>query len=277
VPIAKITPDLDMHYEVDDCADPWRPHETFLLLHGNAESGAAWYAWVPHLARDFRVVRPDMRGHGASTPMPREYPSWSLDRIIDDYMTLMDQLRIERFHLVGAKVGGTIALRFAARHPARIATLTVVSSQVKGKADTERYRSWSEHMEKHGVESWARMTMAGRLGSSFPAEGAEWWTQLMGRTALSTQLGFITAVSGTDVTPDLAQIVCPTLVVAMEDSPLHPVKKVREWQTKIPRSELLALAGDSYHVAATAPDRCAEATLAFVRRSCAEAAQKNRA
>jgi pimeloyl-ACP methyl ester carboxylesterase len=38
---------------------------------------------VPLLARRFRVVRPDMRGYGASTPMPRDFP-WTLDVIIDD-------------------------------------------------------------------------------------------------------------------------------------------------------------------------------------------------
>ena len=48
--------DLDMHYEVDDFTDPWRRPDTMLMLHGNAESGLAWYAWVPHLARQFRVV-----------------------------------------------------------------------------------------------------------------------------------------------------------------------------------------------------------------------------
>ena len=38
--------DLDMQYEVDDFTDPWRQPETVLMLHGNAESGLAWYAWV---------------------------------------------------------------------------------------------------------------------------------------------------------------------------------------------------------------------------------------
>ena len=76
--------DLDMHYEVDDFTDPWRRPDTVLMLHGNAESGLAWYAWVPHLARQYRVVRPDMRGFGRSTPMHRDYP-WTLDRLIEDF------------------------------------------------------------------------------------------------------------------------------------------------------------------------------------------------
>ena len=52
-----IPPDLDMHYRVDDFTDPWRHPQTILMLHGNAESGLAWYAWVPKLARQYRVVQ----------------------------------------------------------------------------------------------------------------------------------------------------------------------------------------------------------------------------
>src|SRR5919204_2664613 len=79
-----IPPSLDLHYIVDDYTDPWRTPGTILLLHGNAESSAAWYTWVPRLAHRYRVVRPDMRGFGASTPMPREFP-WTLDVLIDDF------------------------------------------------------------------------------------------------------------------------------------------------------------------------------------------------
>ena len=64
MPTLRIPPDLDLHYVVDDYTDPWGKAETVLLLHGNAESGAAWYGWVPHLGRRFRLVRPDMRGYG---------------------------------------------------------------------------------------------------------------------------------------------------------------------------------------------------------------------
>jgi len=263
MPHAKITPDLDMYYEVDDFVEPWRKHETVLLLHGNAESGEVWYGWMPHLAAHLRVVRPDMRGFGRSTPMPREFP-WSADRIVDDYIALMNALGIERFHLVGAKVGGTMALHFAARHPQRVRSLTVLSPATRGADSATRYLSWVSEIEKNGVESWARSTMAGRLGRDFPAAGTEWWIELMGRTAHSTQLGFISTVPKVDITPDLPNIRCPTLVVTTEGNPLYPVEKVRAWQGRIPHSKLLVLPGESYHVAATSPAECARATLDFI-------------
>src|SRR5262245_53168723 len=108
MPTFEVTPGTRLNYLVDDFTEPWQKPETVLLLHGNAESGLAWYGWVPLLARRFRVVRPDMRGYGASTAMPRDFP-WALDVIIDDYARLMDSLGVQRFHLVGAKIGGIIA------------------------------------------------------------------------------------------------------------------------------------------------------------------------
>src|SRR5271165_270987 len=101
MPVFETSPGAQLYYEVDDFTDPWRKPKAVLLLHGNAESGLAWYGWVPALARRHRVVRPDMRGFGRSTPMPRDFP-WTLDVIIDDYARLMDELGVERFHLVGA-------------------------------------------------------------------------------------------------------------------------------------------------------------------------------
>ena len=175
MPTLQCSPDGQLHYLVDDFTDPWCQSETILLLHGNAESGAAWFGWVPSLARRFRVVRPDMRGFGGSTPMARDFP-WTLDIVIGDFVRLMDALGIERFHLVGAKIGGTIARAFAARQPQRVLTLTVVGTPPPMREGAaERAPELAEEFERHGVEHWARRTMAGRLGSAFPAEGVEWW------------------------------------------------------------------------------------------------------
>jgi len=271
MPTVRVTPDLEMHYVLDDYTDPWGNAETILLLHGIFESSAAWFGWVPHLARHFRVVRPDMRGFGASTPMPRDFP-WSLDIIIDDFVSLMQTLGIERFHLVGAKAGATVASRFAARFPGRVRTLTLVGAPPPGR-DTlvARAAAWTNQIEKQGVESLARSTMTGRLGSRFPPQGVQWWAKLMGRSAASTVIGSILGVPSSDISPDLPRIVCPTLVITTEGSALGSVAETRAWQQKIPRSTLLVLPGDSYHVAASDPDRCALETFDFILRARAAA------
>jgi 3-oxoadipate enol-lactonase len=266
MPSFRPTPDLDMHYEVDDFTDPWQDPQTILMLHGNAESSRAWYAWVPKLARHYRVVRPDMRGFGASSPMPRDYP-WTLDRLIDDFCGLMDHLGIARFHLVGAKIGGTIARAFAARRPNRLITLTVVGTPPPLRVGAaERVPERIHDFETHGVEYWARQNMGARLGSAFPPEGFEWWTKFMGRTAVSTQLGFMGTIACADIRADLPRIACPTLVITTEESGLGSVAEMRTWQQQISDSQLIVLPGNSYHVAATHADSAAEATLAFLAR-----------
>jgi 3-oxoadipate enol-lactonase len=264
MPTFQATPDLVMHYAVDDFTDPWRDTDTILLLHGNAESSAAWYGWVPLLARHYRVVRPDMRGFGDSTPMPRDFP-WTLDLLLDDFCQLMDMLEIPRFHLVGAKIGGTVARAFAARRSQRVMTLTVVGTPPPMREGAaERAPELADEFETKGVEHWARRTMAGRLGSTFPPEGVEWWIKFMGRTAISTQIGFMKTIACADIRADVPKIGCPTLVITTNGSGLASVDETRAWQQQIPRSSLLVVPGNSYHVAASHAERCAEATLDFI-------------
>jgi 3-oxoadipate enol-lactonase len=265
MPAFDASPNLQLHYRVDDFTAPWSERETILLLHGNAESGLAWYAWVPLLARRFRVVRPDMRGYGASTPMERDF-KWTLDVIIDDYARLMDSLGVQRFHLVAAKIGGVIARAFAARRPDRVRTLTVIGSPPPLRQGAERIPALTEEFETRGVEHWARRTMAGRLGDQFPREGVEWWIRFMGRTPLSTLVGFNASINYSDIRADVPKIACPTLVITTDESGLASVEETRAWQQTIRDSELLVLPGNSYHVAATHAERCAQATLEFIAR-----------
>jgi len=265
MPTLKVTPDLEMNYVVDDFTDPWTKPEAVLLMHGNSESGDAWYAWMPQMARSFHVIREDMRGFGRSTPMPRDF-KWSLDVIIDDYARLMDSLGVERFHLVSAKIGGVIGRAFAARRPERVKTLTVIGSPPPLRAGAERIPALTEEFEGKGIEHWARRTMAGRLGDTFPPEGVEWWIRYMGRAPLSTLVGFNASINYSDIRADVPKIACPTLVITTDESGLASVVETAAWQRQIAGSELLVVPGNSYHVAATHADRCAEAVLDFIGR-----------
>ena len=248
MPRAKITPDLDMYYRDECFADSWSQPHAMLLLHGNAESGEAWNGLMPVLGRHFRVVRPDMRGFGQSTAMALDY-KWSVDRLINDFIALADSLGLASFHIGAAKVACPLALRLAARHPGRVRSLAVLGGIVQ-----------------KGVESWARWTMPGRLGSTCPPAMMEGWAELMGRTPLSTQLGFIRSVPAIDVRADLPSIRCPTLVVTTDGSGLGSVEAVRGWQQTIPNSEFMVVPGDSYHVAATHAEVCARSMLEFIER-----------
>jgi 3-oxoadipate enol-lactonase len=233
------------------------------LLHGNAESCKVWYAWIPHLARHYRVLRPDTRGFGFSTPMPRDF-AWSLDLVVDDYLKLMTSLGIERVHVVGAKVSGHVTRHMAARNPDRVRSLTLVGSPPPRHKVPANVPQLVAELEKDGLEAWARRTMASRLGTRFPAAGVEWWIKLMSQTPVSTQTGFLTSINTWDVSPDLPRIKCPTLVITTEGSAHGSVADTRAWQQQIPGSKLIALPGDSFHVAASDAERCAQETLDFI-------------
>ena len=266
MPTMNLSPGCDLFYQIDDFTDPWSAAETVMLLHGNAESGEAWRAWIPHLGRRYRIVRPDLRGFGRSTAMAEDFP-WTLEVLVDDLARLARHLGIASFHLVAAKIGGTIALKFAAEQPALLKSLTVLGAPPAPKNTLATTVSqWKVQLREQGVESWARQSMRGRLGSQVPDAMLEYWSVLMGRTSLATQLGFMQMVPTIDLTPDLRRIGCPTLVITTTGSGLGSVEDTRAWCKLIPRSELLVIDGDSYHVAASNADQVAPAVARFLEK-----------
>src|SRR5258708_13875245 len=52
----------DFFYREDWFGEPWRTPETAVLIHGNAESSIEWYAWMPRMGQQFRLLRPDLPG-----------------------------------------------------------------------------------------------------------------------------------------------------------------------------------------------------------------------
>ena len=163
MPELTVSSELTIHYEDDDFSDLWRPRETFLLLHGFAESSAAWFAWVPHLARRFRVLRPDLRGFGrSSVPECAADYSWSVAGFARDAVALLDQLEVSRVHLVGARVGAPIAMQIAADHGDRVRSLSLISGLVRGGdvqgLDTGRevvsLHAFAERIRHDGLAAW---------------------------------------------------------------------------------------------------------------------------
>ena len=104
-------------YYVDDFTDPWTQPETVLLLHAAMGNSRRWFKWVPKLARQYRVVRMDLRGHGASqVPAPEQ--EFSLALLVRDALELLDLLGVKSAHVVGNSAGGYVSQQLAIHHPA---------------------------------------------------------------------------------------------------------------------------------------------------------------
>ena len=66
----EIRPGVWMAYEDHWFGAPWTAPETVVMVHGNSESSRAWTCWVPHLARHYRVIRPDLPGSARRRSRP---------------------------------------------------------------------------------------------------------------------------------------------------------------------------------------------------------------
>src|SRR5215468_3849511 len=143
-----------LHYDVVDQAAPWQASgETIVFHHGIGSCAEIWRGWWPALIDSYRLVSFDMRGCGRSH-IPAADFAWSLDRLVADVFSVADDAGVERFHLVGESIGGTIALAAALARPDRIATLTVSNGAHVG-ASIQRVEAWRRQLDEGGVKAWS--------------------------------------------------------------------------------------------------------------------------
>jgi pimeloyl-ACP methyl ester carboxylesterase len=93
-----------------------------VLVHGNWSDHTSWGFLAPHLARDFRVLSYDRRGHGRSGTSPGNTPRRENE---DDLIALIEAVHGEPAHVVANSYGGLVSLAVAARRPELIRTLSV--------------------------------------------------------------------------------------------------------------------------------------------------------
>ncbi len=102
-----------------------------LFIHGLTNSSRSWARLVDMLNTDYRVVAPDLHGHGESAKPMGDY---SLSAHAATLRDLLDRLGIDRVTLVGHSLGGGIAMQFCYLFPERVDRLVLVSSGGLGRA-----------------------------------------------------------------------------------------------------------------------------------------------
>jgi 3-oxoadipate enol-lactonase len=264
MPIAQLPDNLRLYYEDDNFTDPWTASETVILHHGNAKNSQLWYAWVPLLAGEFRVIRLDARGFGKSS-VPEPGYQWSLEGFATDVLHLMDSLQIDKAHLVGETIGGTIALQFAYQFPDRLHTVTTCTSPYKFRG-VPSYLEFYNLVQERGVEAWVRQTADRRLepGKSDPGHH-EWYVQQMSQTSQRVVLETLAYLSTVDLTPVLPQITTPALVMVGELSAMNTPERAQRLVELLPHGTLVQVPGASGYVQHSAPRQCVAIWQDFVK------------
>ncbi|HME47651.1 alpha/beta fold hydrolase [Mycobacterium sp.] len=99
--------------------------EVLLLIHGMAGSSATWRAVMPQLSKKFRVVAPDLLGHGESAKPRGDYSLGAFAVWLRDFL---DELGVSQATVVGHSLGGGVAMQFLYQHPDYCKRLVLISS-----------------------------------------------------------------------------------------------------------------------------------------------------
>ncbi|MGH8617011.1 MAG: alpha/beta fold hydrolase [Burkholderiales bacterium] len=257
---------LRLAYAVDDFTDPWRPADTLVLSHAAMGSSNRFYAWVPLLARHFRVVRMDMRGHGASAAPNAEQNAF--ERLTRDLIELLDHLGVESAHLAGSSAGGIISMGVAIRHPRRVKTLASYAATpgMKNSKKIDRSR-WMANIRGKGMAGFLRDTIADRLPLDQVAPAfVDWFIDDSARTDVEAFLRFVPMMEQIDLVPDLGKIQCPVLVVVPGADPILSVDEYQLIRQQIPHCEFVVYDGMPHNITDTVPERCAGELREFLAR-----------
>lgn len=96
-----------------------------LLIHGMAGSSETWQAALPALAKNYRVIAPDLPGHGRSAKPRGDYSLGAFAAFLRD---LLRELNIEKVTVVGQSLGGGVAMQFTYQHPEYCERLILIGS-----------------------------------------------------------------------------------------------------------------------------------------------------
>jgi pimeloyl-ACP methyl ester carboxylesterase len=96
-----------------------------ILLHGFTQTSQLWQPFIVEFTKHFRLIIPDMRGHGRSTNTLNEFTHWQSAL---DMFALLDQIKIERFKAIGFSSGGETLIHMATQQPDRVEAMVLIGA-----------------------------------------------------------------------------------------------------------------------------------------------------
>jgi pimeloyl-ACP methyl ester carboxylesterase len=256
---------IDIAYRIDDFTDPWQRPPVLVLLHSAMGSSARFYSMVPGLARHFRVVRLDTRGHGCSQ-VPRDDQPLDKERLTRDVLEALDHLQLERVHVLGNSAGGYVAQQLAIHFPERVQSLALFGSAPGFKG--EQGKRWMTAAKVRGM----RAVFGETIGDRFPVgEVDQHLVEWVLDGICSNDFGWLERWfaywTDTEFMDEVGAIRCPTLIVAPGAEPIGSVSVYSEMQRRIAHSELIHYPNARHNICDYLPDRCVADALSFYRRN----------
>ncbi len=253
-----------LYYELVDLVAPWETRrETIIFHHGIGADPGIWTEWLPELMDRYRMVRFDMRGYGRSHIPPPDF-KWTLDLLAQDVLSLADAAGVERPHLVGESIGGTIALYCAIKHPGRVATLTVSNGAHLGSS-IQHVQTWRQTIDGQGIKAWSDQFMPGRFYDGALEEPKRtWFARRQEAWTRDSILNALEMLVGTDLRPQLSAVRCPVLLLHGDSSPFIPAEIMADLHRNLPNSRLQIFAHARHGLPFSHARQCARTLREFL-------------
>jgi 2-succinyl-6-hydroxy-2,4-cyclohexadiene-1-carboxylate synthase len=250
--------------------------EPLLLLHGFTGSGATWEPHIPRLGRGQCLIAVDLPGHGGTeAPTPDRC---RVEQVVPDLLALLDQLRVERFALLGYSMGGRLALHLALAAPSRVHALLLESASPGLAGEEERAarreadESLAASLEREGLEAFVARWEAQPLfacQARLPAAEREQQRALRlshDARGLAASLRGMGAGVPPPLHHRLAELTMPVLLLAGEQDEKFRALAVA-MRERLPRAHLAVVpqAGHSVHL--EQPEAFETAVLRFLAES----------
>lgn len=253
-----------LQYELLDSTVPWLPQrETIVFHHGLGASSGIWRSWAPMLADRYRMLAFDMRGHGSSSH-PADGAPLTLDILLDDLFAVVDAAGVQRFHLVGESIGGTLALLAALRAPERVLTLTVSNGAHVG-GSINNLDDWQQIIDGRGMAGWSEHMMDARFFPDALSQSMyEWYARVQAGVSRDVLLRAVRLLAGADLSPQMPRLTLPVLLLHPDSSPFIPVALMADLKARLPQSRLQVFPHSKHGLPFSHADLCAEALREFL-------------
>jgi pimeloyl-ACP methyl ester carboxylesterase len=243
----------DIGYQTEVRIDGNGP--AIVLIHGTPLALDAWDGLVDVLSGDVRLLRYDLRGHGAAKaePLPGSYGV-----LVDDLRRLLDDCGIKRAHVVGHSFGGQVAARFARVHPDRLTSLTTVCSRM---TPYPPFAKAADRIEAGGyaevVGGVMRRWFPDQLGPSEP-DGVRYTRTAFKRARPASFATALRLISAFDLGGDLESTAAPIRFVSAEDDQVVTAPDLLAAAARVPSGSFSLLRSCNHMVPVERPDRVAE-------------------